>query len=119
VITGSGVAGFEPLGSVITSTEVAGFDPRSVITGSEVAGFGGAPPRPRIAILAARRYSLAVSRRTPVSRWIRRSVQPSRPSASTCCRLSSLKTLAIPAAEPWVRRLRQRPASDLQWPVFR
>src|ERR1700722_12181482 len=30
---------------------------------------------------------------------MRRSVQPSRPSASTCCFLVSLKTLAIPAGD--------------------
>ena len=29
----------------------------------------------------------AVSRRTPVACWIRRSVHPSRPSAMTCCKL--------------------------------
>src|SRR3954463_6726584 len=29
----------------------------------------------------------------PVSCWMRRSGQPSRPSAMTCCRFSSLKTL--------------------------
>src|SRR6185437_11820328 len=29
----------------------------------------------------------------PVSCWMRRSGQPSRPSAITCCRFSSLKTL--------------------------
>ena len=35
--------------------------------------------------------------RSPVSSSIRRSVQPSRPSAMTCCRFPSLKTFAIPA----------------------
>ncbi len=35
----------------------------------------------------------AVSRRIPVSCWMRLSGQPSRPSAMTCCRFSSLKTL--------------------------
>src|SRR5215469_2834379 len=44
---------------------------------------------------AARKYPLAVSRRTPVSCWIRRRDQPSFPKAITCCFLSSFKTLAI------------------------
>jgi hypothetical protein len=30
---------------------------------------------------------------------MRRSGQPSRPSATTCCRFSSLKTLLIPAVD--------------------
>ena len=38
-------------------------------------------------------YAPAVSRRTPVSFSIRRNDQFNRPSAITCCRLSSLKTL--------------------------
>jgi hypothetical protein len=38
-------------------------------------------------------YPLAVSRRTPVVCSIRRSDQPSRPRAITCCCFSSLKTL--------------------------
>src|SRR5512139_3873698 len=114
--------------SVITSVEVAGFDPPgSVITGAEVAGFGGDPPRPRTGMPAARRYSLAVSRRTPVSRWIRRSVQPSRPSASIWCRLSSLKTFAIPSADhrgPTTLSTSRRTtfsgrfSGDHQWPVL-
>src|SRR5208337_4131990 len=36
-------------------------------------------------------------RRTPVVSSMRRTVHPSRPSANTCCRFSSFKTLAIPA----------------------
>jgi hypothetical protein len=54
-----------------------------------VAGFGGQtrgrPPRPRTGMPAAFRYSLAVSRRTPVVSPMRRSDQPSRPSATICC----------------------------------
>jgi hypothetical protein len=75
-----------------------------VITTSLMAGFDGAAvdglPRGRIAIPAARRYAAAVSRRTPVALSIRLSDQPSRPSPSTCCCFSSLKTLAIPAVGP-------------------
>ena len=56
-------------------------------------------PRPRTGIPAARRYSPAVTRCTPVARPIRVSVQPSRPSASTCCCLSCSKTLPIPAKD--------------------
>ena len=51
----------------------------------------------RTAMPAAFKYALAVSRRTPVASSMRRSDQPSRPSAITCCRFSALKTLAIPA----------------------
>ena len=50
-----------------------------------VAGFGGhsesLPPDERTEMPAARKYALAVSRRTPVSFLIRRSDHPSRPSA--------------------------------------
>jgi hypothetical protein len=53
------------------------------------------PPDRRTSIPAARRYALAVSRRTPVSISIRRSDQPSRPSATIGCLFSSPKTLAI------------------------
>ena len=41
------------------------------------------------------RTPLAVSRRTPVARSMLRSDQPSRPSARTCCRFSSAKTLLM------------------------
>jgi len=83
---------------------VAGFGASvSVDTPPVVAGFGGhtsgRPPRTRTATLAALRQALAVSRRTPVASSIRRSDQPSRPSARTCCLFSSPKTLAIPAVD--------------------
>ena len=95
--TPSLVAGFETAGSGATDGD------GSVDTCSAMAGFGGHsdgwPPRLRTAIPTARRYALAVSRRTPVADWIRRSVQPRRPSATTCCFLSSPKTLAIPAVD--------------------
>src|SRR5579863_45455 len=67
---------------------------RSVIT--SLAGFAGARPHlpgGRKAIPAALRYVAAVSRRTPVARWMRRSDHPSRPNAMTCCLFCSLKTL--------------------------
>jgi len=51
---------------------------------------GGRTPVP-----AAFSYVLAVSRRTPVARSIRRSGHPSLPSARICCFFSSLKTLLI------------------------
>ena len=66
----------------------------SVIT--SLAGFAGACPHlpgGRKAIPAALRYMAAVSRRTPVACWMRRSDHPSRPNAMTCCLFSSLKTL--------------------------
>jgi hypothetical protein len=81
---------------------MAGFaGPGSVDTPSEMAGFeeSGGRPRPRTLTPAAFRYALAVSRRTPVACSMRLSDHPSRPSATTCCLLSSLKTLLIPAQE--------------------
>src|SRR5271157_893343 len=69
--------------------------PKSVDT--SLAGFAGGrrphDPGGRTATPAAFRYVPAVSRRTPVACSMRRSGQPSRPSAITCCRFSSLKTL--------------------------
>src|SRR5271155_915582 len=79
-------------------TAMAGFAaPESVIT--PLAGFGSYRPQPlggRTAIPAAFRWPLAVSRRIPVACWMRRSDQPSRPRAKTCCFFSSFKTLAMP-----------------------
>src|ERR1035437_5894758 len=76
-------------------TGMAGFAaPESVIT--SLAGFGLHLPKPlggRTAIPAAFRYAPAVSRRIPVACWMRRSDQPSRPRAKTCCFFSSFKTL--------------------------
>ena len=46
-----------------------------------------------MAMPAAFRYPAAVSRRTPVAFSIRRSAQPSWPSAMTCFFFSSFKTL--------------------------
>jgi len=61
-----------------------------------MAGFAGARPHlpgGRKAIPAAFRYAAAVSRRTPVARWMRRRDHPSRPNAMTCCLFCSLKAL--------------------------
>jgi hypothetical protein len=80
---GSGVAGL----AAFTGAE-------SVIT--SLAGFAAARPHfpgGRKAIPAAFRYAAAVSRRTPVARWMRRRDHPSRPNAMTCCLFCSLKTL--------------------------
>ena len=64
-----------------------------------LAGFGRWPHRRgAMAMPAAFRYALAVSRRTPMALSMRRSGHPSCPNAITCCRFSSLKTFAIPAA---------------------
>src|SRR5271167_2135947 len=80
--------------------------PESVIT--SLAGFAGArrpqAPGARTAILAAFRYAPAVSRRTPVTCWMRRSDHPSRPRAKTCCFFSSFKTLAMPTEATDLRR---------------
>jgi hypothetical protein len=54
-----------------------------------------APPRGPHGQPGGLEVGLAVSRRTPVACSMRRSVQPSRPSARTCCRLSSLKMLVM------------------------
>ena len=79
-----GSGGFSASGSVATS--MAGF-------ATPLAAVRPQPPGARRAIPAAFRYRLAVSRRTPVVCSIRRSDQPSRPRAITCCFFSSLKTL--------------------------
>lgn len=99
VDTSAPLAGLAAPESVDTSPPLAGFAmPRSVDTSAPLAGFATSRRRrsARIGTPAARRYPLAVSRRTPSSASMRRSGHPSRPSASTCCRFSSLKTLAIP-----------------------
>src|ERR1700722_16193961 len=86
-------------------TGMAGFAaPESVIT--SLAGFGSHRPQPlggRPAIPAAFRYAPAVSRRIPVACWMRRSDQPSRPRAKTCCFFSSFKTLAMPTESTSLR----------------
>jgi hypothetical protein len=105
-------------GSAISG--MAGFAaPESVIT--SLAGFGSHRPQPlggRTAIPAAFRYAPAVSRRTWVACWMRRSDQPSRPRAKTCCFFSSFKTLAMPT-EPTSLRGIQCPGRYSRWPVFR
>ncbi len=69
-----------------------------VDTSAEMAAFGFSSPgrpRPRITIPAARKYALTVSRRTPVSRSMRRSVQPRRPNARICRCVLGSKTFPI------------------------
>src|SRR6185437_6140788 len=83
---GCGIATTAPE-SVDTPALVAGFAlSESVDTPPLMAGFGGQsrglPPAALTATPAARRYPLAVSRRTPISASIRRSDHPSRPSAT-------------------------------------
>jgi len=87
------LAGFAVGGSRLTGSAALAAS-ESVIT--PLAGFAGARPHlpgGRKAIPAAFKYVAAVSRRTPVARWMRRSDHPSRPNAMTCCLFSSLKTL--------------------------
>src|SRR4051812_10695314 len=108
--------------SVDTPSLLAGLgDSESVDTPPAVAGFDGGPicRGALIAIEAARRYALAVSRRMPVAPSIFLSDQPSRPSASTCCFFSSLKTLAIPARELPPVAFVNVPAPYISWPVLR
>jgi hypothetical protein len=88
------MAGFAVIG--LASASWPGFAAvESVIT--SVAGFAGSccaeAPDARKAMPAAFKYPAAVSRRTPVLRWMRRSDHPNRPKAMTCCFFSSLKTL--------------------------
>jgi len=104
-------------GSVDTS--LAGFA-GSVDT--PLAGFAGGLRRrgSRIAIPAAWRYALAVSRRMPVACSMRRSGHPSRPRARICCFLSSPKMLAILAGDHRSRRRVNVLGALLpHWPVFR
>ena len=95
-------------GSVDVSEDMAGFPGRS-----------GGRPRPRTVRPAALRYPLAVSRRTPVAPSIRRNDQPRRPSARTCCRFSSAKTLLVMGRntqfQTGVNVLGRYP----KWPVFK
>src|SRR5580693_9872991 len=80
---------------VVTSPALAGFaGSRPVVT--SLAGFVFLRPQPpgaRMEMPAAFRYPAAVSRRTPVASSIRRSAQPSWPSAMICFFFSSFKTL--------------------------
>jgi len=103
-----------------------------VDTSAVVAGFGGGhtvgrPPVRRTAMPAAFKYALAVSRRTPVVPSMRRSDHPRRPSARTCCRLDSLKTLLMSGEGPSRPRRSQRLGLAIaggrfsgvhQWPVL-
>ena len=82
------MAGFES--SVAGSASESGDTP--------LAGFDGTGRRPqlpgaRTGTPASFKWAAAVSRRTPVSFSMRRNGHPSRPSAITCCRFSSFKTL--------------------------
>ncbi len=108
-------------------TGMTGFAaPKSVIT--SLAGFGSCRPQPlggRTAIPAAFRYALAVSRRILVACWMRRSDQPSRPRAKTCCFFSSFKTLAMPTEPTSLRGINVPDATlvgrfsgDNHWPVL-
>ena len=63
---------------------------------TSMAGFALTQPGWRTLIPAPLRYTLAVSRRTPVACSMRRKDQPSLPKAIICCRLSSLNTLLMP-----------------------
>src|SRR5260370_21124145 len=68
---------------------------KSVVT--SMAGFAvDGHPVGRKVMPAARKYPLAVSRRTPVSCWIRRRDPPSLPQAITCWFLSLVQTIATP-----------------------
>src|SRR5688500_6379874 len=104
-----------------TSVLAACVGSESVDTPPAVAGFAeSATCRGALmAIEAARRYALAVSRRIPVAASIFLSDQPSRPSASICCFFSSLKTLAILAGELAPSAFVNVPAPYISWPVLR
>lgn len=72
---------FTPVPSSAARASASFMRGRSRSNGGSGPGIAGiAPPRPWTALPAAFRYSLAVLQRIPVSRWIRRNVQPSRPS---------------------------------------
>ncbi len=95
-LAGAG-AGSRPGGSAVSEPVIPGGSGSESVDTS-LASFGVASRRcrgSRMAIAAALRYAPTVSRRTPVAASMRLSVQPSRPSARTCCRLSSPKMLAI------------------------
>jgi hypothetical protein len=102
-------------------TSMAGFELGAGSGGTPLAGFAGACrphlPGGRGSTPAARREAAAVSRRTPVARWMCRSDHPSRPKAMICCFCSSLKTLLISTEgkPPVVVNV----LSQLLWPVLR
>ena len=58
------------------------------------------------------------SRRTPVAASIRRSDQPRRPSARTCCRFSSAKTLLMPGRNSQFPTRVNVSGRYRKWPVF-
>jgi len=89
----AGVAGVapEPVATSPSWAALAGSGP--VVTSLAGFAFRRPPPGARMTIPAAFRYPAAVSRRTPVAASIRRSAQPSWPSAMTCFFFSSFKTL--------------------------
>src|SRR5207253_747464 len=102
LVAGSWMGSFSEKGrikSVVTPAVLAGFgSPESVATC--MAGFAGdrrRQPGRLTEIPAAFRQAPAVSRLTPVSSSIRRSVQARYHNAITCCFFSSLKTLLIAA----------------------
>ena len=86
-----------------------------------VAGFGGQtrgrPPRRRMGMPAAFRYSLAVSRRMPVASSMRRNDQPSRPSAMTSCPRS--RRCSCPARHHVHSSGVNVSVAYAWWPVFR
>jgi hypothetical protein len=91
----------------------------AVVAGLGVGRCAGRPPHPRIATSAVLRWPLTVSRRTPVMLSMRRSDQPSRPNAITCCCLVSSKTLLMainPHRGPTAVNASAHPS---WWPVFR
>jgi hypothetical protein len=121
VDTPSALAGFTGAESVDTPSVLASFaGVESMDTPPALAGFAASTTcrGARTAMPAPRRYAPAVSRRIPVASSIFRSDQPSRPSASTCCFFSSLKTLAIPAGGPRPLRLVNVPAPSLHLAGF-
>ena len=113
---------------------MAGFDgrPRSADRrrGRRARGVGGhlvwpvlpggwpASPADGLAMPAAFRYSDAVSRRTPVALSMRRSGQPSRPSATTCCSFRIAQDVAHAARGASAAR-RVNVSAQLLWPVLR
>src|SRR5215471_7929195 len=107
--TGSTAAEFSPVDSA----------PKSVIT--SLAGFAGSrrphAPGGRTGIPAALKYPPTVSRRMWTAFSMRRSDQPSRPSAITCSLFASLKTLlTLTEGIPHVRI--NVPDQLLRWPLF-
>src|SRR6185369_4064427 len=117
----SGLAGFAGSTTMPPRSVVAIPATESGVTCSDrLAGFESNRPRGgRNWTLASFKYAETVSRRTPVSRSIRRVAHPRRPKAMICCFWSSLKTLLTRTEDTLSRPVSMSWLAVYNWPVLR